>query len=73
MVLFCLFFKKILLITLKPVLEGCNSLPPAYNIDISDIGLAIMARMSEVNDEKIRAPKHVGPWSVRYSSGRVNE
>ena len=38
------------------------------NIDISDIGLAIMARMSEVNDEKIQAPK-----SVRYSSGRADE
>ena len=34
MVLFCLFFFSFLLITLKPVLEGCNSLPPAYNIDI---------------------------------------
>ena len=35
--------------------------------------LAIMAWMSEVNDEKIRAPKHVGPWSVRYSSGCADE
>ena len=43
------------------------------NIDISDIGLAIMAQMSEVNDEKIWAPKHVGHWSVRYSSGRADE
>ena len=43
------------------------------NIDISDIGLAIMAQMSEVNDEKIRAPKHIGPWSVRYSSGHADE
>ena len=29
--------------------------------------------MSEVNDEKIRAPKHVEPWSVRYSSGCADE
>ena len=50
--------------------EACMSI---VNIDISDIGLAIMARMSEVNDEKIRAPKHVRPWSVRYSSGRADE
>ena len=43
------------------------------NIDISDIGLAIMAQMSEVNDEKIWAPKHIGPWLVRYLSGHADE
>ena len=50
--------------------EACMSI---ISIDISDIGLAIMAQMSEVNDEKIQAPKHVRPWSVRYLSGRADE